>query len=54
MVFLFFTFVLTLHVPTTLTEEGSSALPLRSHSDNSVLKELFWMEDGSTAALELF
>lgn len=54
MIFPFFIFVLILHVPTRQTEEGSTALPCQSHSNNSAPRELFWMENGTTAELEPF
>lgn len=54
MIFPFFIFVLILHVPTRQTEEGSTALPCQSHSNNSAPQELFWIENGTTAVLEPF
>lgn len=54
MIFPFSIFVLILHVPTRLTELGNTALSCQSHHNNSAPREIFWMENGATAALDSF
>ena len=54
MIFPFSIFVLILHAPTRLTELGNTALSCQSHHNNSAPWEIFWMENGATAALDSF